>query len=41
MTIACDIADPTLAAAGRDRIDWAWAEMPVLRQIHELSLIHI
>jgi len=35
MTIACDIADPTLAAAGRDRIDWAWAEMPVLRQIHE------
>jgi adenosylhomocysteinase len=35
MTVAHDIADTTLATPGRDRIDWAWAEMPVLRQIHE------
>jgi adenosylhomocysteinase len=30
-----DIQDPKLAAEGRDRIDWAWQEMPVLRQLAE------
>lgn len=35
MKVACDIADASLAQAGRYRIDWAWAEMPVLRQIHD------
>jgi adenosylhomocysteinase len=30
-----DIKDPKLAAEGRDRIDWAWQEMPVLRQLAE------
>jgi adenosylhomocysteinase len=30
-----DIADPTLAEAGRARIDWADAQMPVLRSIRE------
>ncbi len=29
------VADPGLAAAGRDRIDWADAQMPVLRSIRE------
>jgi adenosylhomocysteinase len=29
----CDIKDAGLAAAGGDRIDWAWQEMPVLRQL--------
>jgi adenosylhomocysteinase len=31
----CDIKDIGLAAAGRLRIDWAWQEMPVLRQLSE------
>ncbi len=30
-----DIKDLTLASQGRDRIDWALTEMPVLRSIHE------
>jgi adenosylhomocysteinase len=30
-----DIRDPGLAEAGRRRIDWAWQEMPVLRQLSE------
>ncbi|MEX1262436.1 MAG: adenosylhomocysteinase [Actinomycetota bacterium] len=30
-----DIRDPSLAAEGRDRIDWAGAEMPVLALIKE------
>ncbi|MEP6697596.1 MAG: adenosylhomocysteinase [Pseudonocardiales bacterium] len=30
-----DVADPSLAAAGRARIDWADRSMPVLRQIRE------
>src|SRR5919198_45800 len=30
-----DIADPSLADAGRARIDWADAQMPVLRSIRE------
>src|SRR5688572_5526733 len=30
-----DIKDPSLAAAGRRRIEWAAREMPVLRQITE------
>ncbi len=30
-----DIKDPSLAPAGRRRIDWAGREMPVLRQIRE------
>src|SRR3954470_11543993 len=30
-----DIADPTLADAGRTRIEWADAQMPVLRSIRE------
>ncbi len=30
-----DIKDPSLAAAGRRRIDWALREMPVLAQIRE------
>ena len=30
-----DIADPSLAAAGRARIEWADAQMPVLRSIRE------
>ena len=29
----CDIKDAGLAAAGAKRIDWAWEEMPVLRQL--------
>jgi adenosylhomocysteinase len=31
--VPCDIKDASLAAAGVDRITWAEAEMPVLRQI--------
>ncbi|NCA69908.1 MAG: adenosylhomocysteinase [Sphingobacteriia bacterium] len=31
----CDITDPTLAARGRDRIDWSDAEMPVLAGIRD------
>src|SRR5215217_6387631 len=34
-TRAFDIKDPSLAAEGRRRIDWASREMPVLRQIRE------
>ena len=30
-----DIADPSLAQAGRARIEWADAQMPVLRSIRE------
>lgn len=30
-----DIRDIALADGGRDRIEWAWSEMPVLRQLHE------
>src|SRR5205814_7765654 len=30
-----DIADPSLAPAGRARIEWADAQMPVLRSIRE------
>ncbi len=33
--IDCDIAHPERAEAGRRRIEWAWAEMPVLRALHE------
>ena len=33
--IICDIKDHSLADAGRNRIDWAWAEMPVLRTLQE------
>src|ERR671937_1701657 len=32
---ASDIADPALAEAGQARIDWADAQMPVLRSIRE------
>ena len=35
MNIACDIHDRALADTGRRRIDWAWAEMPVLRLLEE------
>lgn len=34
-TILRDIADPKLAQAGRDRIEWAERDMPVLRLIRE------
>jgi len=30
---ASDLADASLADRGRDRIDWAWSEMPVLRAL--------
>jgi adenosylhomocysteinase len=30
-----DIKDIALADAGRRRVDWAWAEMPVLRHLYE------
>jgi adenosylhomocysteinase len=33
--MSSDIADPALAAAGQARIDWADAQMPVLRSIRE------
>lgn len=33
--ITCDINDHSLADAGRNRTDWAWAEMPVLRSLHD------
>jgi adenosylhomocysteinase len=32
---AFDIKDPALAPAGRERIDWAYGEMPVLRTLEE------
>jgi adenosylhomocysteinase len=32
---ACDIRNSALAEQGARRIDWAWQEMPVLRQISE------
>jgi adenosylhomocysteinase len=35
MKLDVDIKDPRLADEGRRRIDWAWSEMPVLRQLHE------
>ncbi len=28
-----DIKDPALAEAGAKRIEWAWQEMPVLREL--------
>ena len=31
MRVAHDIANPTLAHEGLDRIEWAWSQMPVLR----------
>ncbi len=31
--IGCDIKDPGLADAGRQRIEWAWQEMPVLAEL--------
>lgn len=31
---ASDILDSGLAAAGRERIEWAWREMPVLQSLH-------
>src|SRR5919109_4480740 len=31
----CDVRDPTLAAGGRQRIEWASGEMPVLALIRE------
>ena len=30
-----DVKDPSLAEAGRHRIEWAYREMPVVRQIRE------
>ncbi len=33
--MACDIAHPERAEAGWQRIEWAWAEMPVLRALHD------
>lgn len=33
--VSADIRDIALANGGRDRIEWAWSEMPVLRQLHE------
>jgi adenosylhomocysteinase len=33
--VDCDVKDPGLAAAGRDRIDWAAREMPVVGMIRE------
>jgi adenosylhomocysteinase len=35
MAVASDIADPSLADAGEDRIAWADGQMPVLRSIRE------
>ena len=35
MSIANDIKDIELATGGRYRIEWAWQEMPVLKQIRE------
>ncbi|MGR9036154.1 MAG: adenosylhomocysteinase [Gammaproteobacteria bacterium] len=34
-TIDHDIKDLSLAGKGRDRIDWAFTEMPVLRRLHD------
>jgi adenosylhomocysteinase len=33
--VDCDVKDPGLARAGRDRIDWAGREMPVVGMIRE------
>ncbi len=33
--VLCDIKDHSLADVGRNRIDWAWTEMPVLRALHD------
>ncbi|MCF7970764.1 MAG: adenosylhomocysteinase [Methylococcaceae bacterium] len=33
--VRCDIKDHLLADAGRNRIDWSWAEMPVLQALHD------
>ena len=30
-----DIKDPSLAEAGKRRIEWAWREMPVVKQIKQ------
>lgn len=35
LPVDAHIITPELADSGRDRIDWAWSEMPVLRQIGE------
>ena len=35
LPVDCDIADPTLADAGRDMIEWADSSMPVLARIRE------
>ncbi|OOG27633.1 adenosylhomocysteinase [Thioalkalivibrio denitrificans] len=35
MSVPADIRDITMADAGRNRIEWAWAEMPVLLGLHE------
>ncbi|MDT8388623.1 MAG: adenosylhomocysteinase [Thiogranum sp.] len=35
MAVQSDIANPALAGAGHDRIEWAAREMPVLRQLAE------
>ena len=36
--INSDIRDPGLAATGRERIEWAWQEMPVLQELmHRFS----
>jgi len=34
MNMAGDILDPSLAAEGKKRIEWAERDMPVLRQVH-------
>ncbi len=35
LPVDAHIITPELADSGRDRIEWAWSEMPVLRQIGE------
>jgi len=35
MAIEFDISDPTQAASGKRRIEWAYQEMPVLRQLEQ------
>jgi adenosylhomocysteinase len=34
-SVPCDLANPRLADAGRDRIEWAERDMPVLRTVRE------
>ena len=33
--VRSDIKDHSLADAGRNRVEWAWTEMPVLRLLHD------